>query len=88
METVNIHAAKTHLSKLIERVEKGEEIIISRNGKPLAHLTPHRESVPKQQPRRGGQWTGKIRYAADYDQADAAIRKSFDDSEIFPKDDA
>ncbi|MCW2753937.1 MAG: prevent-host-death protein [Marmoricola sp.] len=41
-ETVNIHAAKTHLSKLLERVEKGETIVIARAGKPVAELTPLR----------------------------------------------
>ena len=40
METLNIHAAKTHLSRLVERAEKGETIIISRAGKPVARLTP------------------------------------------------
>lgn len=37
-KTVNIHEAKTHLSKLLERVESGEEIIIARSGKPVARL--------------------------------------------------
>ncbi len=36
---VNIHEAKTHLSKLLERVEKGETIVIARAGKPVAELT-------------------------------------------------
>lgn len=36
--TVNIHEAKTHLSKLLEAVESGEEIIIARSGKPIARL--------------------------------------------------
>jgi prevent-host-death family protein len=39
-ETVNVHAAKTHLSSLLERVERGEEIIIARAGKPIARLVP------------------------------------------------
>lgn len=38
MATVNIHEAKTHLSRLLERVEKGEEIVIARSGKPIARL--------------------------------------------------
>ncbi|MFL6160327.1 MAG: type II toxin-antitoxin system Phd/YefM family antitoxin [Marmoricola sp.] len=37
-ETVNIHYAKTHLSKLLERVEKGETFVIARAGKPVAEL--------------------------------------------------
>jgi prevent-host-death family protein len=40
METLNIHAAKTHFSGLVERAEKGETIIIARAGKPVAKLTP------------------------------------------------
>ena len=38
-ETVNIHYAKTHLSKLLERVENGESIVIARAGKPIAELS-------------------------------------------------
>lgn len=40
MDTLNIHAAKTHFSGLVERVEAGETIIIARAGKPVARLTP------------------------------------------------
>ena len=38
--TVNVHEAKTHLSRLLERVERGEEVVIARAGKPVARLTP------------------------------------------------
>jgi prevent-host-death family protein len=40
MATVTIHAAKTNLSKLLERVEAGEEIVIARGRKPVARLVP------------------------------------------------
>ena len=40
MDTVNIHRAKTHLSKLVEQVSQGEEIIIAKAGKPMAKLVP------------------------------------------------
>ncbi|MCZ6503953.1 MAG: type II toxin-antitoxin system Phd/YefM family antitoxin [Gammaproteobacteria bacterium] len=40
IETINIHYAKTHFSKLITRVESGEEIIIAKSGKPVARLVP------------------------------------------------
>jgi prevent-host-death family protein len=45
--TVNIHEAKTHLSRLLARVAKGEEIVIARAGKPLARLIPigHRRTM-------------------------------------------
>ena len=39
-KVVNVHEAKTHLSRLLERVEKGEEIIIARAGRPVARLFP------------------------------------------------
>lgn len=39
MKTVNVHEAKTHLSKLLGEVEQGECVIIARNGKPIARLT-------------------------------------------------
>jgi prevent-host-death family protein len=39
MTTVNVHEAKTHLSRLLERVEAGEEVVIARAGKPVARLT-------------------------------------------------
>jgi len=48
MKTVNIHEAKTHLSRLLRRVLRGEEIIIARAGIPVARLSPiptHRERV-------------------------------------------
>ena len=37
---VNVHEAKTHLSRLLQRVAAGEEIVIARNGKPVARLVP------------------------------------------------
>jgi prevent-host-death family protein len=46
MKSVNVHEAKTHLSKLLARVEKGQEVLISRAGKPVARLVPHEESPP------------------------------------------
>lgn len=44
MTTVNIHEAKTHLSKLLERIEAGETITIARAGRPIADLVPHRRN--------------------------------------------
>ena len=64
MKTVNIHEAKTHLSRLIEEVSAGEEVIIARNGKPVARLLP---VIRRSRPRRPGQWRGKVRIGADFD---------------------
>ncbi len=56
MVTVNIHEAKTHLSRLVAQVEAGEEVIIARNGKPVARLASlNRRGKPK-----FGSWKGRI----------------------------
>ena len=47
-ETVNVYEAKTHLSRLLDRVAAGEEIVIARAGKPVAKLVP----LPATEPRR------------------------------------
>ena len=47
MATVNVHEAKTHLSRLLERVRAGEEIIIARAGKPCARLAPLVPTPPR-----------------------------------------
>lgn len=65
MLTVNIHEAKTHLSKLLERVMNGEQIIIAKAGKPIAILTPFSE-MP--QPRIPGNDAGKVVIGADFDE--------------------
>ena len=46
-QTVNVHDAKTHLSKLLERAEAGEEIVIARAGRPVARLVPYGSDRPK-----------------------------------------
>ncbi len=62
MEKVNVHQAKTHLSRLLERVVKGEEIVIAKSGRPMAKLVP----IPAE-PRRPGRLKGKIRMSEDFD---------------------
>lgn len=57
---VNIHEAKTHLSRLLDRVSKGERVIICKAGVPVAELTPHRpQSVVF------GGMKGEVRYDDD-----------------------
>jgi prevent-host-death family protein len=65
MRTVNVHDAKTHLSRLLEEVEAGEEIVIARAGKPVALLRAYTTPV---EPRRLGTSLGRISIAADFDQ--------------------
>lgn len=54
METVNIHDAKTHLSRLVERVAKGETVIIAKAGKPMVKLVPLDQPVVDTSRRLGG----------------------------------
>jgi prevent-host-death family protein len=61
---VNIFEAKTNLSKLIELVEQGQEIVIARAGKPVARLT---QLEPAKRPIRYGGLKGKIWIADDFD---------------------
>lgn len=64
MTVVNVHEAKTHLSKLLNRVAGGEEIVIARGGKAVARLVP----VEHPRERRAlGLDAGKIRIADDFD---------------------
>lgn len=56
-EIINVHNAKTHLSRLLERVRGGEEIILAKAGKPCARLVP----LQKDQPRVAGIAKGRLR---------------------------
>ena len=71
---VNIHAAKTHLSRLVEQAEHGEEIIIARNGKPVARLVPYQG---ERRPRQPGYWRGRVRILPGFDEADEEIAQLF-----------
>lgn len=83
--TVNIFEAKTQLSKLIERVERGEEVIIARAGKPVARLTSL-ESVKK--PVVFGLLKGKLHISEDFDAPlpDEVLAEF--EGEIFPSEKA
>ena len=61
---MNTHDAKTHLSRLLERVEKGEEVVIARAGRPVARLIPYRLG----EMRRPGAWRGRVAVSADFDE--------------------
>ncbi|MBI2296600.1 MAG: type II toxin-antitoxin system Phd/YefM family antitoxin [Betaproteobacteria bacterium] len=63
MDTINIHEAKTHLSRLVEEVAAGGEVVIAKNGVPRAKLVP----LDSARPLRFGVLKGKIRYPDDFD---------------------
>ena len=64
MQQINIHEAKTHLSRLIEQTISGDEIVIAKHGKPVARLIPYRNTVKKRTP---GSLRGAIKIAGDFD---------------------
>ena len=74
-EPINIHEAKTHFSRLVDRVEAGEEIVIARDGHPVARLVPLR---PRTQSREPGLWRGLVHLAPDFDQTDDALLDAFE----------
>lgn len=63
MQSVNVGYAKTHLSKLLERVARGEEVLIARAGKPVAKLVPLKPSR-----RKPGRLKGRIRVGLGFDE--------------------
>jgi prevent-host-death family protein len=64
MQTVNIHAAKTHLSRLVDEAAAGEEIVIARAGKPVARLVA---LAPPSTKRVLGQLAGRLHISDDFD---------------------
>lgn len=69
MATVNVHDAKTHLSKLLDRVADGETIVIAKAGKPVARLMPL--EVASLAERRLGFLRGRLKVPDDFDQMGA-----------------
>lgn len=73
--TVNIHEAKTHLSRLIEQVEAGDEVVIARAGRPVARLVGLRV---RSKPRLPGLWKGQVHMAPDFDATDDDLIATFE----------
>lgn len=72
---VNVHQAKTELSRLLVQVERGDEVVIARNGTPVAKLVPFpKPGAPRL---RVDTWKGRIRMSQDFDAplTDAELRE-------------
>jgi antitoxin (DNA-binding transcriptional repressor) of toxin-antitoxin stability system len=67
---INIHQAKTHLSRLVEDVAGGSEGLIAKGGRPMARLVPLRRDDT---PRRPGLLKGKLKISEEFDRAVAAF---------------
>lgn len=74
MQIINIHQAKTNLSKLIAKTASGEEVIIAKAGKPVAKLVAYKKQL---KPRKPGALKGKIWVSDDFDDEDPEINKLF-----------
>jgi prevent-host-death family protein len=72
---VNIHEAKTHLSRLVERVEAGDEVVIARAGRPVARLVG---LGVRSKPRVPGLWKGRVHLAPDFDAPDDELIATFE----------
>jgi prevent-host-death family protein len=74
VKQVNIHEAKSQLSRLLEEVEGGERIVIARAGEPVAVLVPYRAAARR---RRLGLFAGEATMHADFDELPADIAAAF-----------
>lgn len=74
MEVTNIHEAKTHLSRLVEKAAAGHEIIIAKAGRPMAKLVGYH---PSPKPRQPGFWKGKVKMARDFDELPEEMAEAF-----------
>jgi prevent-host-death family protein len=75
MPQVGMHEAKTTLSQLVERAEAGEDIVIARNGKPVARLVPVSSTAALTSVR--GAWRGRVRIADDFDELPDDLAEAF-----------
>jgi len=75
MLTVNMHDAKTTLSKLVEQALAGEEVVIAKAGVPLVTLVPIRRN---EAPRKPGRFKGQIEIAPDFDKTPEDILSAFE----------
>jgi len=75
MTQVGMHEAKTKLSQLVERAEAGEDIVIARNGKPVARLVPVISTASIASVR--GAWRGRVRIAEDFDELPDDLSEAF-----------
>ena len=75
MTLVNVHQAKNQLSRLIEQVEAGEDVVIARAGKPAVRLVAYTEPSANRVP---GLWQGQIKIADDFDQLPDELLDAFE----------
>lgn len=81
---VSLYDAKTHLSRLVDRAAAGEEIVITKNGLPLAKLVA---APSTRENRRPAHALGIVYLSDDFDEPMPELERLFHESKIFPEDD-
>lgn len=76
-----MHEAKTHLSRLVDDVANGEDVVIAKAGKPVAKLVPFVETA---KPRKPGSWKGKVWISPDFDDPMPELEDAFYNGPVFP----
>ncbi len=87
MPQFNMHDAKTRLSELVAMAERGEEVIIARDGKPavrIVEIAPEPADAPKKKRGAFGSMAEKIWYSDDFDKPDEELIDLFYNGDIFP----
>ena len=74
MIVVNVHEAKTHLSKLLKQAAAGEEVVVASAGRPVAKIVAYDEPL---QPRTPGMLAGQIKIADDFDELPLEFAEAF-----------
>ncbi len=88
MKQVSLYEAKTHLSKLVDEAAAGEEIVIAKNGKPMARLRPLDDAQVRKEPRKLGQWAEQNKHIdwdkwdRDFKAADKEIERLFNEGDV------
>lgn len=76
---VNTHEAKSRLSELIRKAEEGTEVIVARNGRPVAKIVAWTAAKPTRSP---GAWAGQVSYDADLIESDSEVVDMFNESAV------
>lgn len=75
MRTAGVTEAKAQLSQLLDAVQRGERVVISRAGRPVAELTPYQSDT---RPRQLGGWAGQVWIADDFDELPDDVLADFE----------
>ena len=79
---VNIYEAKSQLSRLVDEVEAGAEIVIARAGRPVARLVPLQRATRRREP---GGWEGQVWMAPDFDEPDEELIDLMENGPVYPR---